>query len=626
MTDDEIAVKTATETKAARRRISLGRVHVIGLACLPLLLFALFFARFAASDRVVSGVAVGGVELGGLTAREAERRLAERARAFAKEELRLALGNAKASTTAEELGVQLVVADSTARAMSVARGGGVFSNAFGYLRASLVAPRLPAVLRIDRARFDAGLEKLEPLLIEDPPIAGGLVIENAVPRAIPARPGRKIAKELARASLSDALARDTGPATIALSASTVTPPLANSSVAHAHALATRVLARPVMLEAGARRLEIQPVELGALLSTRADGDELVLDLDRQQLESWLAARRQGLEEPARDARFEVSASDQVRIIPAEPGVRLDSDAVARALWTAAQSEDHRGPLPLASQPPPARSTEQAEQLGIRGLVGSFTTRHPCCQPRVDNIHRIASLLDGLVVAPGQIVSVNAIVGPRTQKNGFVLAPSIEDGEMVDTVGGGVSQFGTTFFNALFRAGYDIIERQPHTYWFPRYPMGIEATLSWPHPDIVFKNDTQAGLLVSTSFTDTSITVKLYGDTAKRRVSFNVSERREIVPPAVELLPNRAVPPDEEKVKEGGMIGWSVIVSRTVTFADGTKKDEKRKVTYKPKPRRVDVHPCRIPRGELGATGEPCPEPEPEPESTPEAGAPAPQPG
>jgi hypothetical protein len=116
-------------------------------------------------------------------------------------------------------------------------------------------------------------------------------------------------------------------------------------------------------------------------------------------------------------------------------------------------------------------------------------------------------------------------------------------------------------------------------------------------------------LVKTSFTKTTITVKLYGDVAGRRVASSVSERRDIVPPALELLPNRDVPSDEEQVKEGGMIGWSVIASRTITFADGTKKEEKRKVTYKPKPRRVEVHPCKIPKGEPGATGERCPEPE-----------------
>ena len=79
----------------------------------------------------------------------------------------------------------------------------------------------------------------------------------------------------------------------------------------------------------------------------------------------------------------------------------------------------------------------------------------------------------------------------------------------------------------------------------------------------------------------------------------------------------------EKVKEGGMIGWSVIASRTVTFPDGTKKEEKRKVTYKPKPRRVEVHPCRIPKGEPGATGEKCPEIEPEPSDAPAEAAASP---
>ena len=57
------------------------------------------------------------------------------------------------------------------------------------------------------------------------------------------------------------------------------------------------------------------------------------------------------------------------------------------------------------------------------------------------------------------------------------------------------------------------------------------------------------------------------------------------------------------------VGWSVIVGRVRTFADGTTKEERRKVTYKPRVRRVEVHPCRIPEGEPGHTGERCPEPE-----------------
>ena len=58
-----------------------------------------------------------------------------------------------------------------------------------------------------------------------------------------------------------------------------------------------------------------------------------------------------------------------------------------------------------------------------------------------------------------------------------------------------------------------------------------------------------------------------------------------------------------------MVGWSVIAGRIITFHDRTQKVEKRKVTYMPRVRRVRVHPCRIPEGEEGHTGEDCPEPE-----------------
>jgi vancomycin resistance protein YoaR len=184
--------------------------------------------------------------------------------------------------------------------------------------------------------------------------------------------------------------------------------------------------------------------------------------------------------------------------------------------------------------------------------------------------------------------------------------------MVDTIGGGVSQFATTFYNAVMRAGYEVLERQAHTYWFDRYPMGHEATLSWPKPDVVIRNDTAAGLLILASYTETSITLRLFGDREGRRVDASVSPRFDTVRNGVEYLPNPDVEPDKERVKEGGCVGWSVWTMRTVTLKDGTTKKDKRKVIYKPRLRRVEVHPCKIPKDEPGYTGEKCPEPEPEP--------------
>jgi vancomycin resistance protein YoaR len=105
--------------------------------------------------------------------------------------------------------------------------------------------------------------------------------------------------------------------------------------------------------------------------------------------------------------------------------------------------------------------------------------------------------------------VNDYVGRRTTENGFVPAGAIRNGEHVEEVGGGVSQFATTLFNAAYFAGLDIDEYQSHSEYFSRYPRGREATMGFPAPDLVITNDTPYGVMIGTSYTGSSLTVTMY---------------------------------------------------------------------------------------------------------------------
>ena len=107
------------------------------------------------------------------------------------------------------------------------------------------------------------------------------------------------------------------------------------------------------------------------------------------------------------------------------------------------------------------------------------------------------------------VQLNGLVGERTQAKGFVPAGAIAQGVLEDQVGGGVSQFTTTIFNAAFFAGMELVEYQSHSLYFSRYPRGREATVSWPKPDFKFRNDTPYGILIWPSYNDTSISVTFY---------------------------------------------------------------------------------------------------------------------
>ena len=87
---------------------------------------------------------------------------------------------------------------------------------------------------------------------------------------------------------------------------------------------------------------------------------------------------------------------------------------------------------------------------------------------------------------------------------------IEDGKFAEAVGGGISQFATTLFNASFFAGLDMPEYQSHSIYISRYPYGREATLNYPAPrSRSSSNNTPYGVLVWPTYTGTSLTVTLY---------------------------------------------------------------------------------------------------------------------
>ena len=211
------------------------------------------------------------------------------------------------------------------------------------------------------------------------------------------------------------------------------------------------------------------------------------------------------------------------VVASDGGVACCADNVG-ALVEEAVLARVEGPLALPSRPAVSREEQtHLETLGIVELVGTFTTKHACCLGRVENIHRFADLMRGAIVEADEGLSLNAHVGRRTEEKGFVEGGFIEKGVLVDDIGGGVSQFATTIFNALIRAGMTIDEYQTHSLYLSRYPFGLDPTISYPKPDLRFTNPTPYAVLIWPSYTDTSITVDLY---STRNVEVTLGEPEE----------------------------------------------------------------------------------------------------
>ena len=605
---------------ATRSRVTRSVLAVVGLC--GLLLTGSFVLSERGTGRVVRGVRLAELDVSGLDCEQIQAQLQAWVEQRACRSIALTLAGSPLAFQPKTVGFSVNTEASAARALSVGRSGGILSRFAAFVARRFRPELLRLELRFDPSQLSSVLDSWQEGAIKDPPFAGGISVTGTTVTALYPRSGTRLDRARVEAQLRAAIT--SGSQSEPLATRTEAPGVERSEVDRVVAQARGMLSSDVELSTsdGARRLHLTAAQVATVLNVQADAapGKLTLSCAPEAIKQLLDPERGALEQQPESARFVIDARDQVHVEPGHSGLVLSDQAVALAVCAAAASQSKKGELPFGSGEPPTLSTEAAEHSGIVGLMGTYTTRHACCQPRVQNIHHIADLLDGTFVRPDETFSVNQLIGPRTVKNGFRPAPSIEDGDMVDTVGGGVSQFATTLFNALFYGGYDILERQPHSYWFTRYPMGYDATLSYPHPDIVFKNDTDAAALIKTQYTDTTITVKIYGDNGGRRVRAEVSERQSIVPPPVEYIPNPRLDADEEKTREGGMIGWSVIVKRTLTFPDGKIKEERRKVTYKPRARRVEVHPCRIPEGEPGHTGERCPKPDKDDSDGADAGA------
>lgn len=260
-------------------------------------------------------------------------------------------------------------------------------------------------------------------------------------------------------------------------------------------IAAPAMSGPVKLRFPAGVVSLQPSALAALLSVEPRGDRLALAVNSQALWARVAPELAEMSTEGRDAAV-VLRSGQPRVVPARPSWSTEPHQVADALLTALRQTSSARVATVRTDTEPADfTTAEARALRIRERVSAFTTFYPHAQGRNVNIGRSSRLIDGTILAPGEVFSLNDTVGERTKENGFTVSFVLIDGVVTKGYGGGVSQVATTTFNAAFLAGLEDVEHQPHSIYLDRYPMGREATVAWPTIDLRFRNDTPYGVLI-----------------------------------------------------------------------------------------------------------------------------------
>ena len=573
---------------------------MIGVAALAAAVAAAFgVIAFLERDSIPHGTTVGGVDVGGMTEAQARAALRREASSRLARPVRLAGPGGSLVTSGKALRSEPLVDEALADALGASSVDRVLAR-IGIRD----APDTPLEFRPAPVRAARLANRIDRRFGNLPRDAGVVVSDDAI-RVVAARDGAAVDRRALRQALRSL------PRRVPLSIAAASPVVSTAEAEAAAARIERLLDGPRRVRFQDATSTLTPTRLRALVGTAREDGELGVSLDPKGLAASLRLRLGRFEVPARDATFAVGLQ-RARIVPAKPGRALDLERISRSLTGNLASTTHLARFTVSQ---PSFTTAEAEKLDIRELVSEFTTYYPCCAPRVTNIQRGAEIMDGTIVRPGQHFSLNDVLGKRTPERGFVEAPQIMRGRLEDAVGGGVSQIATTTYNAAFFAGVQIVAHQPHEFYISRYPMGREATVSWGGPELIWRNDWPAAILVKAFADSDSISIRLYSSKLGRRVVTKTGEPSEYTSPRTLTLSNSGLAPGTTRtVQSAGPSGFLISYTRKVFRGPKLKRSERYVWRYKPENAIVEVGPP-TPRAK----------PKPKPKPPPPADVPPPPP-
>ena len=261
-------------------------------------------------------------------------------------------------------------------------------------------------------------------------------------------------------------------------------------------------------------------------------------------------------------------------------VLTDQSAVLIADYISAQWSGENATIDLITEVTEPKGTRE-ELAQVQDVLGSFETDFSSSSSaRKKNVRTGAEKLNGIVLYPGDTLSVYEAVSPFDAENGYALAPSYENGTTVDSYGGGICQVSTTLYNAVMRAELEIVTRSAHSMIVTYVEPSMDAAIAGTFKDLQFKNNQETPIYIEGYTNGGTLGFRIYGKETRpdnRKVTFE-SEVTSQTDPVREFVASQDLPVGTIKKTQSSHTGYTARLWKIVTV------DESRKVynnsTYK----------------------------------------------
>ena len=266
--------------------------------------------------------------------------------------------------------------------------------------------------------------------------------------------------------------------------------------------------------------------------------EIGCSVDTEKIRRVLEANAQALNTEAKDGGL-TRENGAFTVIPGSQGVTVNMEESVAAIeeYFKQPWEEHSGKVELVADVVEPRGSE-AELSKVKDVLGSFQTEYASHSSgnRSTNISNGATKINGSVVYPGDQFSVYEIVSPFTPENGYELAGAYENGQTVESYGGGICQVSTTLYNAVIRAELEIVERFAHSMVVSYVAPSADAAIAGTYKDLKFINNTSAPIYIEGYTSGGYLTFTVFGQESReagREVIFE-SETTSTTDPGIEF--------------------------------------------------------------------------------------------
>ena len=217
-------------------------------------------------------------------------------------------------------------------------------------------------------------------------------------------------------------------------------------------------------------------------------------VDETKLRELIGERAVPLEQKAVDASASYNGSGFDLTDEAE-GYTVDVDKSIEKIKNFMNKkwnyEDAEVELELDTEEPKVKKTDLES---LQDELGSYTT-NAGWGDRVQNLKRAAELINGTVVMPGEEFSVEQTTLPYTEENGYVAGSAYENGQIVESIGGGLCQVSTTLYNAVLYAELEVTQRAPHSMSVSYVDPSRDAMIAEGISDFKFVNNYDTPILI-----------------------------------------------------------------------------------------------------------------------------------